>query len=144
MRQFPARTHIYIYVWVVFSSFLSSWTKVGQGELDCGGRRYRRALARPAVSFQGRVSGSLFVTVQLKSPSATWQESRCDLLWTNDGAKHALICHSQWIKSCQVRRSLPNNPATCYLSFVFSVVCVDILTVVCYIFFTETLLILGY
>lgn len=35
--------------------------------------------------------------MQCMSPSATWQEPHCDLLWTNDSAKY-LVCHSQWIR----------------------------------------------
>lgn len=35
--------------------------------------------------------------MQCMSPSATWQESHYDLLWTNDSAK-CLVCRSQWIK----------------------------------------------
>lgn len=69
-----------------------------------GGIRHSRVLLHLAVSSLGILYCCLFVTLQCMSPSATWQEPHCDLLWTNDSAK-CIVCHSQWIKldsCCQI------------------------------------------
>lgn len=78
--------------------------RLGMGRHNGVEIRHSRVLLHLAVSSLGILSGCLFVTMKCMSPSATWQEPHCDLLWTSDSAK-SIVCHSQWIKSdsrCQI------------------------------------------
>lgn len=122
-------THHYVTYCIIeieyFSSLFSSWflcVRRKERALAIGAEGWKQVQKGPPSSYSLLPGNSvnLFVTLRCTSPSATWQESHCNS-WTNDGAKRTLICHSQWIKSWQVRQSLPNNPALrcsfCHLLF---------------------------
>lgn len=97
-----------------------------------------KVLLHLTASTQGIVSGCLCVTAQRTSPSATWQESRCDLSWTNDGAKRT--------SSVTPRGSNPGEfDSRCQIIQIGAVVVSHFCNVVGFLFFLylETCFVMG-